>query len=112
MTDANDEPVAEFERGIEYYKGSDWSEGSRTARTRLTLEPGEYTLFLSMVEGEQDYGAGNVASVMSAEVHQGVANPLWMWIVASLLGLIGFLFLGQRFLHSSARWSGSDWSDE
>ena len=30
LTDDEDEPVAEFERGLEYYKGSDWSEGSRT----------------------------------------------------------------------------------
>lgn len=112
LTDAADEPVAAFERGIEYYSGSDWTEGSRQSRTRLTLPRGEYTLYLSMTETQVDWSRGRPVTNMSATVHQGVANAMWLWTIAAGLGAIGFLFLGQRFLHYRSRWSGSDWSDD
>ena len=112
LTDAEDQPVAAFERGIEYYYGSDWSEGSQTGRTKLDLPPGDYTLYLSMTEAEVDWTGGVKAAIMSARVRQGVANALWMWSVALIFGFISFLFLGQRFWRMSRRWSGSDWSDD
>ena len=111
LTDAEDEPVAGFERGVEFYSGSDWKEGSRRVRTRLKLPPGDYTLYLSMLETQVDWANGRPATNMEAHVRQGVANALWVWGAAALLGLIGFLFLGQRFLRNARRWSGSDWSD-
>ncbi|MDA8584956.1 DUF4178 domain-containing protein [Rhodobacteraceae bacterium] len=112
LTDAEDEPVAAFERGIEYYSGSDWKEGSRKARTRLTLPTGTYTLYLSMTEAKVDWTGGRLATNMSVTVRQGVAQVMWVFGAATFLGLIGFLFLGQRFLHHQSRWSGSDWSDD
>ena len=112
LADAEGEPVAAFERGIEYYSGSDWSEGSQRARTKLDLPKGSYTLFLSMAEAEVDWTGGVKAERMSARVRQGVANSSWMWGIAALFGVISFLFLGQRFWNYSRRWSGSDWSDD
>lgn len=112
LADAEGVAVAAFERGVEYYKGSDWSEGSQRARTRLDLPVGSYTLYLSMAEAQVDWTGGREANVMSARVRQGVANASWMWGMAALFGVISFLFLGQRFLRHSRRWSGSDWSDD
>ena len=112
LNDAEGEPVAAFERGVEYYKGSDWTEGSQNVKTRLDLAPGTYTLYLSMAEAEVDWRGGREATNMAAIVRQGVANPIWMWGISALFGLVSFLFLGQRFLNHTSRWSGSDWSDD
>ena len=112
LADATGTPVAAFERGIEYYSGSDWSEGRRYVTTRLDLPPGAYTLFVSMAEAEVDWRGGVKASNMSASVKQGVANASWMWGTAAIFGLITFLFLGQRTWRYTRRWSGSDWSDD
>lgn len=112
LADSEGEPVAAFERGVEYYKGSDWTEGSQVARTRLDLQPGNYTLFVSMAEAEVDWTGGREARVMSAHIRQGVASTGWLWGITGLFGLIAFLFLGQRFWRYTRRWSGSDWSDD
>ncbi len=112
LTDADDEPVAAFERGVEYYTGSDWKEGSRRVSTQVKLLPGSYTVYVSMVEAKVDWPNGRLASNMEARVRQGVANPDWLWGAAAILGLIGFVFMGQRYLRSARRWSGSDWSDD
>ena len=112
LTDDADEAVAEFERGVEYYKGSDWSEGSQKARTRLRIPPGSYTLSLAMTEAEVDWSGGRRATQMEATVRQGVANPWWMWGTALIFGLIGGAFLAQRGSHFARRWSGSDWDDD
>lgn len=112
LADSEGVPVAAFERGVEYYKGSDWKEGSQRARTRLDLQPGTYTLFLEMAEAKVDWTGGREARVMSAHVRQGVASTGWMWGITALFGVITFLFLGQRFWRYSRRWSGSDWSDD
>ncbi len=112
LTDAEDEPVAAFERGLEYYSGSDWTEGSREVRTRLDLPPGDYTLYVSNTEKEVDWSNGKLASNMGASVRQGTANAFWMWMAMAGFAVMGFLFLGQRFLRNASRWSGSDWSDD
>ena len=112
LADAEGVPVAAFERGIEYYAGSDWSEGRRYVTTRLDLPPGAYTLYLSMTEAEVDWRGGVKASNMAASVKQGVANASWLWGTATVFGLITFLFLGQRTWRYTRRWSGSDWSDD
>ncbi|MCV6594340.1 MAG: hypothetical protein OIF48_15410, partial [Silicimonas sp.] len=106
------DPIAIFETGVEYYSGSDWTEGSREVRTRLDLPPGDYTLFLEMTEAEVDWTGGRKADRYSATVRQGVANAIWLWGVAAITGVVAFLFLGQRYLHHKSRWAGSDWSDE
>ena len=109
-------PVTDFmegmRQGVEYYKGSDWSEGSQTAKTRLKLPPGEYRLSLTRVEADVDWTGGRLASQMQATVYQGVANTMWLWGVAALLGTIGGAFLLGRVMHNARRWSGSDWSDD
>ena len=112
LTDAEDEPVAAFERGVEYYSGSDWKEGSREVHTRLKLPKGKYTLYVSNTEKEVDWTAGRLASTMSAHVRQGVANAWWMWAVMVGFALLAFIFLGERMLRHASRWSGSDWSDD
>lgn len=112
LADAEGVPMAAFERGIEYYRGSDWSEGRRYVTTRLDLPPGAYTLYVSMAEAEVDWTGGRKASNMAASVKQGVANAGWMWAVAAIFGVITFLFLGQRTWRYARRWSGSDWSDD
>lgn len=112
LTDAEEEPVAAFERGIEYYSGQDWSEGSQRVRTRMRLEPGDYTLYVSMTEAKQDWGRGRIPKVMGATVRQGVANAWWMWAVMVGFALLAFIFLGERMLRHASRWSGSDWSDD
>ena len=112
LTDAEDEPVAAFERGVEYYRGGDWSEGSQRARTRLKLEPGTYTLYLGKTGAEVDWTGGRLASSFKATVRQGVATSFWMWSLALVFGLVAFYFLGQRFWRYNQRWSGSDWSDD
>ena len=112
LTDADDEPVAAFERGVEYYSGSDWSEGSREVHTRLKLPPGKYTLYVANTEKEVDWRAGRLASTMSAHVRQGVANAWWMWAVMAGFAVLAFIFLGERMLRHASRWSGSDWSDD
>ena len=112
LTDVEDEPVAEFERGVEYYRGSDWREGSQTARTRLHLPPGQYTLEVRMAEAEVDWTGGKKASRMQVTVWQGVSNTFWLWVAAAFFLLIGGGFLVQRMYHNMRRMSGSDWSDE
>ncbi len=112
LTDAEGESVAEFENGVGYYKGSDWSEGSQKAKTRLKLPAGDYRLTLSMAESQIDWTGGRLASHMQATVYQGVANTMWLWGVAALLGTIGGAFLLDRVRHNARRWSGSDWSDD
>lgn len=111
LTDASDEPVAAFERGVEYYHGSDWTEGSRASSTRLKLEPGDYTLYAQMIE-TGTWGGGNQARQIMAFVRQGTASTYWLWMTAFLFGLAGAALLAQRLLHNMRRWSGSDWSDE
>ena len=112
LTDDEDETVAAFEDGVQFYKGSDWSEGSQRRRVRMYLEPGEYTLYLSLTEAEVDWSGGRKARNFRATVREGVANAWWVWGAAVLLALLAFIFLGERFLRHHARWSGSDWSDD
>lgn len=112
LTDGEDEPVAEFERGVEYYHGSDWSEGSQKSKTRLRLDPGDYTLSLRMTEADVDWSGGRRATAIEASVKQGVANPWWLWGTALVFGLIGGSFLAQRGFHRNRRWAGSDWDDD
>ncbi len=112
LTDAEDEPVAEFERGVEYYRGSDWKEGSQTAHTRLHLPPGTYTLHVQMSEADVDWTGGKEAKKMQVTVTQGVMNSFWLWAAAGLFALIGGGFLAERLFHNARRMSGSDWSDD
>ena len=112
LTDDEDAPVAAFERGIEYYFGKDWSEGSQSVRTRLRLVPGDYTLYVSMTEAKQDWGKGRVPQVMGVNVREGVANAWWMWALMAGFAVLAFIFLGERMLRHASRWSGSDWSDD
>lgn len=112
LTDAEGESVAEFENGVEYYKGSDWSEGSQKTRTRLKLPEGDYRLNLSMTESQIDWNGGRLASQMQASVQAGVASTKWLFTTSILFALIAAYFLGGRLLHNSRRWAGSDWSDD
>lgn len=112
LLDEDEEPVAAFERGVEYYTGSDWSEGSQTVRTRLHLPPGRYTLEVDMAEAEVDWTDGQKTSRMRVSVRQGVVSTFWLWWTAVLLGLAGASFLAHRVYHYSTLMSGSDWSDD
>ena len=112
LMDADDEPVAEFERGIEYYQGSDWSEGSQRVRTRLRLPPGQYVLEVGLAEAEVDWTGGKKTSRMRVTVTEGVVSTFWLWWTAVLLGLAGGVFLAHRVYHYSQLMSGSDWSDD
>jgi hypothetical protein len=112
LLDEEDEPVAVFERGIEYYTGSDWSEGSQRVRTRLRLPPGRYSLEVGMTEAEVDWTGGNKTSRMRVSVTEGVVSTFWLWWTAVLLGLAGAVFLAHRVYHYSRLMSGSDWSDD
>ena len=97
---------------MEYYRGSDWSEGSQRVRTRLKLEPGAYTLNLTKTGAEVDWKGGRLANTYGATVRQGVATSFWMWVLAAVFGLVAFYYLGQRFWRYNQRWAGSDWSDD
>ncbi len=112
LVDGAEAPVAAFERGVEYYSGSDWSEGSQKARTRLRLEEGDYTLSLAMSEADVDWTGGVKASQMEASVRVGVANPWWLAAAGVLFGVIGAGLLAQNHLARSGRWTGSDWDDD
>lgn len=115
LTDEEDEPVAEFERGVEYYHGYDdgnWTEGSRRTSVRLRLAEGEYTVSAALTESEADWPGGRPASQIGVEVWQGVVSSFWLWLGAIGFGLIGAAFLAQRFLHHRARMAGSDWDDD
>lgn len=112
LTDDQDETVAAFEDGVQFYSGSDWTEGSKERRVRLFLEPGDYILYAEITERQVDWTGGREANAFRATVTQGVANLWWIWVVAGVLGLGAFYFLGERFLRHAARWSGSDWSDD
>jgi hypothetical protein len=116
LLDAAGQPVAAFERGVEYYFGSEggesWVEGSQTVNTRLRLPEGEYTLELTPAGGEVDWSSGQMARQMRVTVSEGQTNPLWLILSGMLLILFGGAFLGQRLLHNKRRWAGSDWSDD
>lgn len=116
LLDADGEPVAAFERGVEYYFGREggesWAEGSQRVDTKVKLEPGRYTLELAPAGGEVDWSNGRLAREMQVTISQGHTNPLWLLGAGILLLAMGGAFLGQRALHNSQRWSGSDWSDD
>ncbi len=116
LFDAEGEPVAAFERGVEYYFGREggesWSEGSQRAGTKLKLAAGTYTLEVAPAGGEVDWTGGRIAREMQVTVSQGHTNPWWLIGAGALLLLLGGAFLGQRALHEKRRWAGSDWSDD
>ena len=112
LLDGAEAPVAAFERGVEYYSGADWSEGSQKARTRLRLEEGEYTLSLAMTEAEVDWTGGVEATQMEASVRTGVGNPWWLAGIGVLFALIAGGFMAQANLARAGRWAGSDWDDD
>lgn len=116
LLNAEGEPIAAYEDGVEYYSGREggesWSEGSQRTKTRLHLPEGRYTLEVSFAEGEADWGRGRVAERLQVTVSQGLVNAWWMLGAALFFAMIGGSFLFQRAWHEKKRWAGSDWSDE
>lgn len=115
LYDAEDNAVASFERGVEFYTGREggesWSEGSRTARTRVSIPPGDYTLEVTQLESGT-WSSGREPRTVRVDVRQGAASTIWLYGLAALFALLGGAFLFQRGLHEYRRWSGSDWSDD
>ena len=116
LVDAEGEPIAAFERGVEYYFGREggesWVEGAQSVTTRLKLPAGSYALEVTPAGGEVDWSNGRLAELMQVTVSEGHTNPVWLVGAALLLFLLGGAFLGQRALHNARRWAGSDWSDD
>lgn len=116
LTDASGEVVAAFEDGVAYYKGyeggENWTEGSQQVKTKLALPPGEYQIDVALSESEVDWANGRLARQMQVSVKQGLMNPFWLICAVVGFGILGGVFLIQRFFHNSQRWAGSDWSDD
>ncbi len=116
LTDAEGDPVAEFERGLEYYSGVEggesWSEGSRQASTRLRLDAGVYKLQVQLSEAQVDWRLGRLANRARIEVSQGVHTLSWLWGLTAIFALAGGACLLQRFWYEHKRWASGDWDDE
>ncbi|MDJ0637431.1 MAG: DUF4178 domain-containing protein [Paracoccaceae bacterium] len=112
LLDGEGEPVAEFERGVEYYKGSDWSEGSQRVRTRLHLPPGTYELSINNTQAVVDWAGGTEATRYQITVSHGVNTTFWLWITAVVFGVLGLAQMVGPVVHNTRRMAGSDWSDD
>ncbi|MEL6980324.1 MAG: DUF4178 domain-containing protein [Pseudomonadota bacterium] len=115
VEDQAGEPVFAVERVIEYYYGYDdgnWTEGSRVDSVYFRVpEPGVYTAFATV--GESGVWRGSFTPErLRLSAREGVGSPWPLVIAAALFALTGFGLIGQRILHVTRRWSGSDWSDD
>ncbi len=116
-------PMFEAGRAVEYYTGRDsegtWSEGNNRASLRFRPEQaGRHLVTLSLEEAQHWTGPGvarsNVPALRTVTVsaESGRSSGFFLVILGLAFGLFALVKVGQRWLHHSRRWSGSDWSDE
>lgn len=120
----DEEPLFETGRTVEYYVGRDsegsWREGSNAASVRfIPSETGTYTLMLDVPEAavwadptDRSGARRAVASSVTVSVEVGLSSGYWMVLLALGFALLAGYHDGRRWLHKTARWAGSDWTDE
>ncbi|PWJ18286.1 DUF4178 domain-containing protein [Jannaschia seohaensis] len=113
LTDPVGTRIAETGRGISYYYGGSgedaWSEGSRySSLTFQPTVPGTYVLL--MEPGEVQPLAGRVP--LRLTVQEGRGRALWLLIAAGAFAMAFLWTLSSGWRHRSARWKGSDWTEE
>ncbi|MEM7711828.1 MAG: DUF4178 domain-containing protein, partial [Pseudomonadota bacterium] len=110
LTGPDGAPLADTVRGISYYAGSDWSEGSRATSLGFQPEaPGPHRIALALDAA----GSPAVADrPLRVTVQDGRSRPLWLWVATGLFALGLLWAASSQMRHRLARWSGSDWSDE
>ena len=118
VTDPDDTPVFQMAREVGYYQGVEsgesWSEGDQTMSISFRPEiAGSYRFSLEVPEGGSGEGAeGSPISKIQFAAYEGRAASFWMWLVFAISLPIAGLTPLRSWLHSKARWRGTDWSDE
>ena len=118
VTDPDDAPVFQMAREVGYYQGVEggesWSEGDQTMS--ISFRPkvaGSYRFSLEVPEGGSGEGAeGSPINKIQFAAYEGQAASFWMWLVFAIALPIAGLTPLRSWLHSKARWRGTDWSDE
>jgi hypothetical protein len=118
VTDPDDVPVFQIAREVGYYRGVEggesWSEGDQTLT--ILFRPsaaGGYRVSLEVPEGGTGEGAeGSPINRLQFTAYEGKAASFWMWLVFAISLPIASVTLIRSWLHSKARWRGTDWSDE
>lgn len=102
--------LVEGGRLVEFYSGADsdgaWSEGSRSATLRFRPEAtGPHQISVARA-------SGTGGSRVGIRIDEGKATTFWLFLVGGFF-VVGWLYLkARRAIHSSTRFSGSDWSEE
>ncbi|WGH79106.1 DUF4178 domain-containing protein [Jannaschia ovalis] len=114
LTGPDGAPLADTERAISYYSGTEggesWTEGSRSVTLGFQPPaPGRYELALSQLEaGSRD--AGRVPLRVTA--HEGRTNITWLTVALAGFALALAWVASAPYRHRMARWKGGDWSDD